>query len=240
MNAAFTLQPAPGSPIGVATTYRPANSLSAVSIFDYWGAEGAVHRIVSGAGMNEMRVKINGDFHELRFSGPARDLIDSATFGSGAGGMSTFPVEPATTSIDYSIVPGNLGQVWIGNNPTQFYTMTEGEVTVNNDIESRNREFGTELPSALVPGIRTVKMTFALYEQGNEETKELYQAARQRSPISVMLQLGEQPGQLMGIYLKGIVPEIPEYDDSERRLQWRFSESRAQGTMNDEIMVAFG
>ena len=44
----------------------------------------------------------------------------------------------------------------------------------------------------------------------------------------------------MGVYLKSVLPEVPEYEDSEARLRWKFSGSRAQGTADDEIAVAFG
>jgi hypothetical protein len=71
-------------------------------------------------------------------------------------------------------------------------------------------------------------------------TIALYQAARQRSPISVMFQLGEVDGQVMAVYLKSVVPEVPEFDDGENRLRWVFSGSRAQGTIDDEVYVAFG
>jgi hypothetical protein len=37
-----------------------------------------------------------------------------------------------------------------------------------------------------------------------------------------------------------VVPEVPEFDDGENRLQWKFSGSQAQGIGNDEICVAFG
>jgi hypothetical protein len=54
-----------------------------------------------------------------------------------------------------------------------------------------------------------------------------------------MLQLGQVEGQLMGVYLKSVVPEVPEFDDGENRLQWSFRPSRAQGTSDDEAVVAF-
>jgi hypothetical protein len=54
-----------------------------------------------------------------------------------------------------------------------------------------------------------------------------------------MLQLGQQQGQLLGIYLPNVVPEIPEYVDSEVRLQWHFSNCLAQGSANDEFYLAF-
>jgi len=74
----------------------------------------------------------------------------------------------------------------------------------------------------------------------DDATKALYQAARQQSPISVMFQLGEVPGQMMGVYLKSVMAEVPEFDDGQNRLQWKFRPSRAQGTIDDEIAVAFG
>ena len=80
---------------------------------------------------------------------------------------------------------------------------------------------------------------FDLYSMDDDATKGLYQAARQQSPISVMFQLGESAGQMMAVYLKSVVPEVPEFDDSANRLQWHFRASRAQGTVDDEISVAF-
>jgi hypothetical protein len=85
-----------------------------------------------------------------------------------------------------------------------------------------------------------VTAAFDLYGLDDDATKGLYQAARQQSPIAVMFQLGELEGQVMAVHLKSVIPEVPEFDDSENRLQWRFRASRAQGTMDDEIAVAFG
>ena len=82
--------------------------------------------------------------------------------------------------------------------------------------------------------------TFSLYEKPDNATRALYQAARQRSPLSVMFQLGQQPSQLCGVYLKSVIPEVPEFADQETRLEWQFSNCRAQGTIDDEIFVAFG
>jgi hypothetical protein len=37
-----------------------------------------------------------------------------------------------------------------------------------------------------------------------------------------------------------VIPDVPEFEDSETRLQWRFKDTRAQGTVEDEVVVAFG
>jgi hypothetical protein len=79
-----------------------------------------------------------------------------------------------------------------------------------------------------------------LFELVDAQTAALYQAARSRSPISVMFQLGEQTNQLFGAYMPAMVPEVPEYDDSQTRLEWKFSNCRAQGTAENELYVAFG
>jgi hypothetical protein len=242
LNAPFTIAPAPGSPIGATVTYAPRTGLPSVSIFDCWSPGSAVQRIVCGAAVDRMRVRVNGDYHAFEFSGPAKDLIDSSSFSEGEGGLPGFPSEPPLDQFDYSIIPGHLGQAWLGNTPDQFFTLTAAEVTLENDLEMRIREFGCEaqFPQCISPGVRTVTADFELFEQDDAATKALYQAARQGSPVALMLQLGQQPGQLFGVYLKSVVPEVPEFDDGDRRLQWRFGGCRAQGTVNDEICIAFG
>jgi len=47
-------------------------------------------------------------------------------------------------------------------------------------------------------------------------------------------------GQVMGVYLQRVIPEVPQFDDSANRLQWVFKPSRAQGTVDNEIAIAFG
>ena len=61
-----------------------------------------------------MTIKVNGDYHEFEFSGPAQDLIDSSSFTSGLGALSAFPVEPAMEQLNAQAVPGHLGQAWLG------------------------------------------------------------------------------------------------------------------------------
>lgn len=241
LNHPFTLQPGAGAAIGAAVTYRPANRLPSVSLFDYWSPDTAVHRFIRGGGVDRMRLSINGDFHELEFAGIAKDLIDNISVaGGGSTGLSSFPAEPPSSGFDYSIVPGHLGQAWLGPFSTRFFTITSAEITVENNLDLRDREFGGGYSGCLVAGERRVSLSFSLFERDNDSTRALYQAAKQRSPISVFFQLGQQPGQMCGVWLTSVVPEVPEFDDSETRLQWRFNSSLAQGIAEDEIFVAFG
>jgi hypothetical protein len=54
-----------------------------------------------------------------------------------------------------------------------------------------------------------------------------------------MLQVGQTAGQLFGAYMKSVLPEVPEVDDSQKLVQWKVTGSRAQGSNNDELVVAF-
>jgi len=186
-----------------------------------------------------MSVTVNSDYQEFDFEGIAKDILDSSSFSSGQGGMNSFPAEPTLGNFDLSVIPGNLGQAWFGASPQQFQTLTAASLQLGNSLDTRSREFGSATPLAVSPGNRSVLLNVSLFEKDDIATAGLYQAARQRSPISVMLQLGQAQGQLFGVYLKSVVPEMPNFDDSETRLQWSFQKSQAQGTCDDEIAVAF-
>lgn len=240
VNAPFAVPPVAGSVFGATATYPLATELVSASIFDYWDPAGAVQRVLNGAAMDVMKVKVNGDFHEFEFSGPARDILDSASFEAGQAGLITYPVEPAQMGFDYSVVPGHLGQVWMGSAPSRMHALTAAELVVDNGLDLRTREFGSDFARCIAAGQRAVRLNFSVFEQDDAESVELYQASRQRSPIEVMLQLGEQAGQLFGAYMPAMVPEVPEFADGETRLEWKFENSRAQGGVDDELWVAFG
>ena len=187
-----------------------------------------------------MKIVVNSDFHEFHFRGPAQDLIDSVSFAEGQGKLDEFPAEPEVEGFDYSVVPGHMGQVWLGVTPERFYTLTSAELSLDNGVDVRNREFGSSMIRCVAAGVRNVNLDFELYGSDQESSKALYQASKQRSPISAMFQLGEQSGQLFGAYLKSVAVETPQFDDSETRVRWRFSGCRAQGSADDELVIAFG
>jgi hypothetical protein len=240
LNAPFSSVPAAGANIGATATYNLATELPSVSLFDYWDPSTAVQRVLTGAAVDQMSVTLNGDFQQFDFRGSAQDVIDSTSFVAGQGGATVFPVEPASTGFNYAPVPGNLGQVWLGVVPNQFFTVAQASIVVRNDLNVRANEFGSILPRGVAPGTREVLLTLELFGQDDDATTALYQAARQQSPVSMMFQLGQVNGQLMGIYLKSLVPDVPVFDDTDNRLKWRFTDTRAQGTTDDEVTVAFG
>jgi hypothetical protein len=240
LNAPFANLPATGATLGASITYTPSTELPSASIFDYWDPSTAVQRLLSGVAVDQLEILVNGDFHEFHFSGMAQDVVDSSSYTGTAADTTGFPAEPTLQAFDYSIVPGNLGQAWLGSTPTQFFTITNASLVLKNNLDLRTKEFGSNLAQCISPGQRTVTAAFDLYSQDDTATAGLYQAARQQSPVGVMFQLGEVEGQVMAVYLSSVIPEVPEFNDGKNRLQWQFRPSRAQGTADNELAVAFG
>jgi hypothetical protein len=221
-------------------TYFPADALPSVSIFDYWDPAGAVDRVLDGGSCNRLQVRVNADYHELEFSGEAQDIVDTVSFSAGQGGLSSFPVEPAISGNTGLPIPGNLGQAWLGTPANKFLTVTSALVEVDNDVDLRSREFGTQVPQCVTAGMRRVIANFELYEVDDTATRGLYAAARSETPIGVMFQLGQASGQLMAVYMPKVVARVPEFNDDERILRWDFGNSRAQGSNNDDVIIGFG
>lgn len=239
LNAPFSNALSANAAFAPAVTYSLSTSLPSLTLFDYWDPSTAVNRLVTGAAADTFQFAVNGDFHEFVFAGPAADLLDTTSFVSGTAGLTSFPIEPALGSFDYSVVPGHLGQVWIGAPENQFFTLTSATIEVKNNIDVRNREFGSSYPRAIAPGMRQVTSQFTLFAQDDAQTASLYAAAKARNNLAAMLQLGQQQGQLMGVYLPRVTPEIPNFNDSQTRLQWEFKNNFAEGLVNDEFYLAF-
>jgi len=239
LNVPFSVAPAAGSTLATTFGYRLAAQLPSVSIYDYWDPANAVSRMITGAAVDKLRIVVKGDTHDLHFSGPAGDVLDSCSAVFGVSGIGTFPPEPALSAFDYSIVPGQLGQVWLGSPLAQVFTLTSAEAEIKNNLLLRDREFGSAYPRAAVPGAREVKAHFTLFAQDDAATRNLYAAAKSRTPISAMLQLGQQAGQIMAVYLPVVVPEMPLFEESQPGQLWEFANNVAQGVSDDEAFIAF-
>jgi hypothetical protein len=192
LNAPFSANPAPGSLLAPSLTYSPGNTLPSVTIFDYWDPATAVDRLVTGATVDSLDISLNGSFHELTFSGLAADLMDSESFASGSAGLQGFPAEPDSSSFDYSIVAGHLGEAWLGFTAQQVFTLTQASIHIKNNLVPRNAEFGFVYPQSIAAGPRDVSANFSLFADDSTTVKNLYLAAKQRTTISVMFQLGQQ------------------------------------------------
>ncbi|MBZ2184779.1 MAG: hypothetical protein K7J46_08695 [Bryobacter sp.] len=237
LNAPFSVQLAPASDLQVCANLAPGDAVRPLSILDTWAPAQAVQRLVSGAVTDQMRIRVNNDFLEVETRGYATSLYDNV---SGVGGVNfQFPdPPPAAQSAISAPIAGHLGQVWIGSPASRFCTLTQAEVRIENNIEPRTDEFGCYETKGFVLGRRKVSLDLTLFERNDLISQVLYSSATLNQPLSVMLQMGTQPGSLFAIYLPAVLFPVPAFNDSQPRLLWQFRNALALGAANDEVFLA--
>lgn len=240
LGAPFSMTPSVGSTLGLRYAYRPGAELGSVTVMDRWDPADAVQRVLGGAVVDELRITVNGDYHTLAVRGPAAGLLDSRTFIAGEWGLGAFPTEPSVAATNHNVIPGHLGQARVGAGGAPLLNVLNATVVVRNRALLRDREFGIMRATGVSGGQRDVRVDLTLSADNHADTLALYEAARRGTPTGVTLQLGNRPGQLLGIRLPHVVLESPGFDDDEARLEWTFRNCRAQGNGDDEIFFCLG
>ena len=236
LNAAFTQQLSAGMSLEGCASLAPGDTPNTMAILDSWAPNQAVQRYLTGAIANEIKISINNDFLELSAKGFARNLYDSV---SGIGGTDfTFPTAPAAASLSSTPIAGHLGQALLGVSSARLCTMTQATIQIANNIEPRTDEFGCFSTKGFVLGRRKVTLDLTVFERNDELSQALYTKAVNNEPVSVMLQIGNQPGSMFAVYLPAVLFPIPSFSDAQPRLLWQFRSAIAMGLQNDEIFIA--
>lgn len=237
LNAPFTMEPSTGSALLGSAGLRAGDSVRPMSVLDTWNPTQAVQRFMSGVTADKLTIEINNDFLEVGMKGYAQNLFDSVSGVGGAGFV--FPPAPVGAgSMLASPIAGHLGQAILGIEGTRVCTLTEAKISIDNNIEPRTDEFGCYGTKAFVLGKRRVTLDMTLFERNDSLSQALYASAANNVPVPVMLQIGNQQGGMFGIYLPAVLFALPDFDDKQARLLWRFQASLALGAENDEIFIA--
>ena len=239
LNAPFTVAPPAGAQASRTITYRLGGTTGSVCLLDCWSPAGAVQRAIAGFAVDEFTVDINSDFHEFQFAGPAHDIVDSLTFQEGQSGLASFPDEPTAEHDPPSLVPGHLGEAIIGDLASSTLHLTKARVQMRNNIDATPREFGAERLRDVIAGLREVVSDFEVCAAADDGHSKLYAALKQGDGFPLMVQLGQRTGELFGIYLPSVIGDTPTFEDSDSRLRWHLQSCRAQGSADDEMVVAF-
>ena len=236
LNAAFTVQLGAGASLDGCANLSPGDIPNTMSILDSWAPNQAVQRYLTGAIANELSISINNDFLEIGAKGFARNLYDSV---SGIGGSDfQFPTAPTAPNLMSAPISGHLGQAILGVSAARLCTMTQATIHIANNIEPRTDEFGCFSTKGFVLGRRKVTLDLTIFERNDELSQALYTKAVNNEPVSVMLQIGNQPGSMFAIYMPTVLFPIPSFSDAQPRLLWQFRSAIAMGLQNDEIFIA--
>lgn len=229
-----------GTAVGRCVTYRLGSQLKSLTILDYWDPSTAIQRCVAGVSLDQLAVSVNGDFHEMVFSGEGSGYYDSASELPSSSGLQEFPSEPTGEWAAGELIPGSIGRAWIGAGGEACNTLLVGKLAMDNHIDYRRREFGGVRGGCVRAGMRDVRLDLRMRAENSDETRALFSASRLQQAVPVMLQLGESSGRMCAMYFPQVVMDVPVFDDSGPSLEWIIRQARAQGVYNDELIVAFG
>lgn len=225
-----------GSMLGVSATIFPGETPRSLTLGNYWTPGGGLDRILAGSVIDEMEIALNSDFHGARFRGITREVVSASAFDGGHTGLIQFPAEPSANYQSFLLVPGHIGRLFLGG--IEFYLLSL-TLRLRNQVDARAREFGWSVAPCYSADLREVSVQFGLYASTKEAVVGLHAMARQREETGLSIQLGNKPGQLVGIHIPRFIPEIPEIADAESRVVMSYPGSLAYGVMNDELSIAF-
>ena len=145
-----------------------------------------------------MEILVNGDYHEFHFSGPAQRCTGQHQLHRRRLALDQLPGGPGLAAFDYSMVPGNMGQAWLGTLPSRFCTITSATIRVKNELDTRPRirieSAARDRPGTAIGdgGIRPFSRTTM--------PPRPYQAARQQSPDQRDVPVGRDRRTGDGVY----------------------------------------
>jgi hypothetical protein len=225
-----------GATAGNTVTCWPGDKPKPFTLGNYWTPAGSIDRILAGCVINELAVTLNSDFHGALFRGTAREVVSATGFDAGDTGLTAFPAEPAMTLQDRRLVPGHVGRLFIGG--VEYFLLDLALRFVNNS-DTVTREFGMETASCYSADVRSVSVQFQLYASDHTAVSQLHALARSRGETDLSIQMGDTPGELVGIYIPRFMPEIPELKDADTHVVMSYPSSLVFGVTNDEISIAF-
>lgn len=225
-----------GSVTGKTVSMWPGDKPKPLTMGNYWTPAGTLDRLLAGCVVNEMAVALNSDFHGASFRGSVREIASVTGFSPGSTGLVSFPAEPSNPTQTFQLVPGHVGRLFIGG--AEYYLLDLSLRFLNN-ADTTTREFGMSLSPCYSADLRELSLQFQLYAAQDAAVNQLHVLSRSRLETDLTIQLGNQPGQLVGIYVPRFVPEIPELKDSDTRVAMSYPKSIAYGVSNDEVTVAF-
>lgn len=236
LSAPFVTGMSSGSVLGKAVTMFPGDKPRSFTLGNYWNPGATLDRLLAGCVANEMQVTLNSDFHGAVFRGTSREVLPASSFTAGSAGLGSFPSEPTGAPRDIRLVPGHVGRLHIGG--AEFFLLDLSVRLVNN-TDTTTREFGLPVSACYSADKRDVTVQFQLYANDSTSVTQLHTLARTRTETSISIQMGDTPGQLVGIHIPRFIPEFPDLRDQDSRVVMSYPASVGVGVSNDEISIAF-
>jgi len=199
-------------------------------------------RVGFGCVAQEATFNLGQDVATWTANGEGLWVLDSDNFSSAdstqKGGLTTFPVEPASPVTNGGIIAGFTGRAvldgkTLANIKNATLRIQTGNVTVKDS-------FGSYYPDSAEGDERNVTVDFTVDDQDDTATKNLYTKALDKTAIEIILNIGTVVGSVFVFYLKGVQLPVGTLDDGQRRFQRSYSGAKAHGsslTSLDEVAL---
>lgn len=228
-----------GTASKVNVVYRLSDNIPSMNLWsfrkDAAGGVGMQQRVAIGAVVSKWVCHMNEDVASQQFNGEAVFIGDSKTVADSyadvtqQAGLTSFPAEPGSPTVNGGIVAGFTGRFTL--NGVNQIKVNDATITVDTGNDLPKNYFGTYYPVAPEGDWRTVSLAFNIDDDSTAGTESLYEAAESCTTIDGWFQLGTIPGSIMVVVMKGIQLAMPKLNDtSSRRWQKTFAESMSHGS----------
>jgi hypothetical protein len=225
-------------------TYNLADP-NTIPSFDLWSFRTPAtlaQRVTLGAVVGEATFQLGQDVATWSATGTGIWTLDSDNFGTEGltqkGGLTSFPTEPAAPVTNGNATVGFVGQAtYDGNVIAEIQTAS---IRVQTGGAVANDTFGSYFPILAEGGLRTVSLTFTIYDNDGAGIKDIKAKALTQAPITVILQVGVIAGNIWTFTLNNVQVQPPAYDDSRNRFMCSFPESMAHASsiaVRDEMKL---
>lgn len=224
------LSAAPDSPGAavVGITYNLANNLTeSLSIYKYYNA-GGFKQAAFGSVVNQLQMNFDGTREVLlSLQGPAARYADSSTGGG------TVQVKPASHTTVGSPASGLIGNFYVDGNA---FLVIGAQVSVDNAIELRNKELGTQWASGIAGrgALRKVNVSVTFYL---EDTRLIGYANSITQGVLRCI-VGQTNGSMVAAVLPKVEFEIPDIGNEIGPKEITVEGTALATSGNDQVFLA--
>lgn len=217
----------PGVAIAGITFGLSSNIVDSFAIYKYYNA-GNFKQACYGSVVDQITVKFDGTKEvQLAFQGPAADYQDSSTGGG------TVQAKPGAHTTVGSPAGGMVGSFYVDGNS---FLVIAATLNINNNLELRNKELGTQFASAIAgrQNLRKVKVTITAFL----EDLRLLGMAHSIQKGVLRLLIGDTSGSMLAMVCPSVEFEVPEVGNEIGPKEITFEGTAYAVTGNDQVFLA--
>ena len=235
---------ASGTVSRVKRSYTLTDEVGFFTLWSFRTASTLDQRVGNTCVVTEATFNLNQDVATWSASGDCRWVLRSQDYSNSdvyqkAGILAGFPTEPASPVTNGSIIPGFTGRFVAGASVAgsseatfagaarTFSTIRNATIRVQtNNLHVRDT-FGSYYSSLTEGDVRSVTLTFNIYDDDSAQVNQLKQYGDNKTPSDFIINLGTVFGNTWVFWMKNVYLAAHVLGDGQLRFDANYSESRA-------------